>query len=241
LARFETYVCTNLALQVLLIVFLGASSAMFLLVSARGADTAVGFEGPGITLFTTFRMMILGDFDTAEFVVGGDANQWVIRVVFVLTMVLVLIILLNLLIALLSDSYEKIQDRAYIEFQLARGRIVLAQEALFFESQFNDPALFPRYVHVLVEQGKNIPKVQPDEWQGVLGKLVSDMAGVKTELKGQVDKAADATKEQMTAMSAKMDSLEEKLSLLLTHIVPKIPIVTDGDDAEPDTVSKPRA
>jgi hypothetical protein len=148
---------------VLLIVFLGASSALYLLAST--SDDAVGFGGPAHAMLTVFRMLVFGDFATDEFVVGTEVNKWLIIVTFVVTMVLVSIVLLNLLIALLSDSYEKIQDRAYIEFQLARARIVVSHEKLFSVASLDNPILFPEYLHVKVERGKTDPKVAPTEWQ----------------------------------------------------------------------------
>jgi hypothetical protein len=65
------------------------------------------FRGAGQTLFFMFKMLLLGDFDTNLFLLGDYVA--LLQVLFVSSMMLTLIILLNLLIALMSDSYERIQ------------------------------------------------------------------------------------------------------------------------------------
>ena len=65
------------------------------------------FRGAGHTLFFMFKMLLLGDFDTDLFLLGEYVS--LLQVLFVFSMMLTLIILLNLLIALMSDSYERIQ------------------------------------------------------------------------------------------------------------------------------------
>ena len=65
------------------------------------------FQRTGQTLFFMFKMLLLGDFDTDLFLLGDYGP--LLQVLFVISMMLTLIILLNLLIALMSDSYERIQ------------------------------------------------------------------------------------------------------------------------------------
>jgi hypothetical protein len=65
------------------------------------------FRGVGQTLFFMFKMLLLGDSDTNLFESGEYGA--LLQVLFVLSMMLTLIILLNLLIALMSGSYERIQ------------------------------------------------------------------------------------------------------------------------------------
>jgi hypothetical protein len=70
------------------------------------------FQGAGKTLFFMFNMLLLGDFDTNLFLLGEYVA--LLQVLFVSSMMLTLIILLNLLIALMSDSYGRIQVTIYL-------------------------------------------------------------------------------------------------------------------------------
>jgi hypothetical protein len=72
-----------------------------------GSGSNNPFRGAGQTLFFMFKMLLLGDFDTDLFLLGEYVA--LLQVLFVSSMMLTLIILLNLLIALMSDSYERIQ------------------------------------------------------------------------------------------------------------------------------------
>jgi hypothetical protein len=74
---------------------------------SNGSGSNNPFRGAGQTLFFMFKMLLLGDFDTNLFLLGEYVA--LLQVLFVSSMMLTLIILLNLLIALMSDSYERIQ------------------------------------------------------------------------------------------------------------------------------------
>ena len=58
-------------------------------------------------------MLLQSDIDVNTLAVGEYAVA--VRLMFVAAMLLVPIVLLNLLIALMSDSYERIQDRAEVD------------------------------------------------------------------------------------------------------------------------------
>jgi hypothetical protein len=76
---------------------------------SNGNGSSNPFRGAGQTLFFMFKMLLLGDFDTDLFLLGEYVA--LLQVLFVSSMMLTLVILLNLLIALMSDSYERIQVR----------------------------------------------------------------------------------------------------------------------------------
>jgi hypothetical protein len=95
-------------LLVLLIALLAAGSAFYaLLHNSHDAEVTNPFRGPGPALFFMFNMLLLGNFDT-EAIVFGE-YQGLVQLLIVWVMLFTLIILLNLLIALMSDSYERIQ------------------------------------------------------------------------------------------------------------------------------------
>jgi hypothetical protein len=100
-------------LLILLIALFATGSAFYALLHDAQPDTDSGneilnpFRAPGPTLFFMFNMLLLGDFDTDSFLFGE--YQWLVKSLFALGMLFTLIILLNLLIARMSDSYERIQ------------------------------------------------------------------------------------------------------------------------------------
>ena len=78
--------------------------------------------------YEVFKILIIinSDYSSADFVVGPYSI--LIQILFVISMVFVPIVLLNLLIALISDSFERIQDRAQMELTFLRAKIVVELE-----------------------------------------------------------------------------------------------------------------
>ena len=68
----------------------------------------------------------------------------------------------------MSDSYERIQDQADVQFQFLRAGILLEQESFFSTDEFNDKKKFPKHLHVLVPKGQNQALAAASQWQGVL-------------------------------------------------------------------------
>ncbi|EGD76392.1 hypothetical protein PTSG_07515 [Salpingoeca rosetta] len=132
-------------------------------------DTTLLVEGlgdPANGLLLMFNMLLLADFELDTF--DGDYVA-LLRILFVISMVLVPVVLLNLLIALMSDLYERIQDRADIEFQLLRARVLREQDAWLTQEEQMDARRFPMWLHVLVPKGSGVGRDGGSvQWQGVL-------------------------------------------------------------------------
>eukprot|EP00054_Salpingoeca_dolichothecata_P035120 m.4589 g.4589 ORF g.4589 m.4589 type:complete len:314 (+) comp5087_c0_seq1:2942-3883(+) len=138
------------------------------------AEENSGFSSPGTALFTSFNMVLLGDFDTNEFTTGRF--EVLLQILFVISMMLIMIVLLNLLIALMSDSYERIQDGVDNEIFRLRARLVLELEPQLGRKARTNKALYPTFLHVLTPQGKATNPSQSTRWQGVLHDLKSHMS-----------------------------------------------------------------
>jgi len=169
---------------VVLSISIGAVTNSFYLMLHHEPDSS-GFADAGDALYTMFNMLLLVDYDTDGFVVGPYSI--LIQFIFVASMVVVPIVLLNLLIALMSDSYERIQDRAEIELQLLRATIILEQENFFSNSDFDNKKWFPPVLQVLVPRGQNKPTSTSSQWQGVLNALKQKVDDKIDSLDSKVD------------------------------------------------------
>ncbi|KAL1503443.1 hypothetical protein AB1Y20_011931 [Prymnesium parvum] len=130
---------------VVVYVLLVSTVAFLLLLETNGAQD---YGSIGIGTFTTFRLL-LGDFDPEIYVDGQ--NVTLATAVFVITMFFVNIVLLNMLIALMTDTWTKLQsERRFLGLQ---GRAQLLNE---FEARMSEKALertdwFPKWLHVIKE------------------------------------------------------------------------------------------
>lgn len=142
-------------------------TSLTLLLPEKQGYERLGDAGNG--LYITFNMLLLGDFESDLF----DGEYVVlVRLLFVFTMVLVSIVLLNLLIAIMGDSYTRISEKADLEFQALRASILLEQELFMTRKERANPRNFPRWLQVLVPSGKGVGQTDSGAvWQGVLGAI----------------------------------------------------------------------
>jgi hypothetical protein len=195
---------------------LAAANAFYVLLKnepcdASDPDCKQLFSNPADALFTMFNMLILSAFERESIVRGP--YQVLLHLIFVITMILVPIVLLNLLIALMSDSYEHIQDRSVQELLYLKATIILEQEQFMKEKELTRKDWFPRFLHLLVPRGQNMAKggkIAMGAYQGVLN-----------ELKGRLDERIGGVEEKMSVveghvrkMAQDMVEIRELLSII---------------------------
>eukprot|EP00808_Paulinella_micropora_P021872 g71720.t1 len=158
-------------LLVLSIAIFAVANAFFILLRPECLHSGcadANYANPLTTLLFSFTMLILADFDLS--VMSSSSFFPLLALLFVVSMIFITIILLNLLIALMSDSFERIQDRAMMEFELQRGRLVNDHDAFMSKQDYDSQEFFPSYLFVLVPKNSARNSWQGD-WTGVLGTL----------------------------------------------------------------------
>lgn len=134
--------CVDIQFFVLIlgIFILAAGNSFFLLFAECEADECdAGWTTPTNTIYSAFNMLILGDFDGAA--IDGTNEYHVTRTVFVLSQFIVAIVLLNLLIAIMGETYGAINDKAELEFYKLRADLLVELE--IFESPSSASTNFP--------------------------------------------------------------------------------------------------
>lgn len=149
-------------LLVLVVGVLATGNAFYVLLRH---EKEPGFSDTKELSLSMFKMLILGDFDTDHIVKGPFKH--VNAVLFALSMVLVPLILLNLLIAMMSTSYERIKEETEKELNLLRAKLILemevsnlasmcAKEQKQSKEQENEPkerkSKVQEYIHVMISQ-----------------------------------------------------------------------------------------
>lgn len=77
---------------------------------------------------TTFGMM-LGEFDAGYFYYSDSSV--VAIVLFMVYMIIMMVILINLLIAVMGDSFDRIKDQEEISFYVAKAKVIQDVESKF--------------------------------------------------------------------------------------------------------------
>eukprot|EP00298_Acanthocystis_sp_HF-20_P006887 c16621_g1_i3.p1 GENE.c16621_g1_i3~~c16621_g1_i3.p1 ORF type:complete len:296 (+),score=86.73 c16621_g1_i3:23-889(+) len=197
---------------VLGILIFGVTSSLYAIFSQTGVSE---YESVIRALFSVFNMLLFNVYDFNDFVVenkkannngeNNDSEVIIAKVIFSVSMILVSIVLLNLLIALMSDSYERIQDQSALEIQKLRAKILLEIEMFMTEEELNNQENFPLYLHVLTEKGSDRSE-NKSQWLGVLGAIKAH-APSKNEIKIQVNEI----KKELEELKQKMNTILEIL------------------------------
>merc|ERR1711871_90911 len=122
-------------------------------------------------------------------------------------MFIVVIVLLNMLIALMGDSYDNVTENIQIESIRARAR-VCADLLIDVDSKNN---IFCEWLHVCVAKDENTFSNR-STWEGKLKAMKREIGSVKKEMK----KEMNGVKKDMEDMNKKLDAKLDAIMELLT-------------------------
>jgi hypothetical protein len=163
-----------------------------------------------------FDMLIMGSFSGSDFDFGSYSA--VLKVIYALVRVLVSVVLLNLLIALMNNSFSAISERSGLEISMLRASIIVEQELLMSERRSETRDSFGNIstswcdtVNVAVKQKS----------EAVLDKMASIESASKTNTRDSTDKQQTDIKrveDQLKAISDKQQTDINSLSNQLEAI-----------------------
>jgi hypothetical protein len=213
----------------LLLILLWGFSVSFAVAMPKNKAFMDANSGPLIGLLTSFEA-IVGSFDMNNF------ENLESMVFFVLYLSVMVIIMLNLLIAIMSDSYEKVKESEVVEARKLRAETIIAEEKLMSDRDRANADYFPRYLQVLRATDGTEQK-----WSGLSGKMVSEILKVKKQLaqterglkqqadqqieqvkeqvKGQMEEMKEQVKEQVTQLKGQMEEMKEQIHGMKTEII----------------------
>ena len=147
-------------------------------------------------VFATYRIGTLGDFDADEFV-----EQWQLHGLFNLCTFIVTVVLLNVLIAVISDTFDRLLERSESSSVKSRAQLIAEIEIIFGPK---DPL---PYI-VLSQNGEG----EVDEWNGRVGALKEKIDASQREIL-QVVSQMEANMTQMEDRShKKIEEMQEMMA-----------------------------
>ena len=185
---------------VLAILIMATTSSFYVLLHRLQAGTDLPFRPPAAALFSLHATLLYGEFDAGELFVGEYSV--LLYLIFALAMALVLLCALNLLISIMSDSYERIQERATDEFRLLRGRLLVDLAAQLSPEERHQHQ--PPWLHVVVPCDVfdgSVHEDADDSWNGMLGSL-----------RNEIRAAANASRDAHANLAARLDAIERQLA-----------------------------
>ena len=112
------------------------------------------------------------------------------------------VLLLNLLIAIMGDSYEQVKEVERLEGLLERAKIIVDYERLY-------PRIhtYPKYLHLLektVEGGGNVAR---PPWEGVSGKVKQEIGQLERKLEARLAQSEAKLLQSADERSRQIDDL----------------------------------
>ena len=128
---------------------------------------------------------------------------------------LVVIVMLNMLIAIMADSFDNVQENLKIQSFRAKAR-VCADLLIDFSPQHS---LFKQqYLHICTvkdEAGENAMVSNQSQWEGRLKAVKREIKGVRDGLKGEMQDVEERLRGEMTELKGKMAGLNTKIDKIL--------------------------
>jgi len=173
-------------------------------------------------LLTSYEMM-LGAWDLdqfADYKPGGIDRLAVLSVIaFVLYTGFVLIVAMNLLIAIMGDSYDRVRESQAVHGRLQRAEALVAMDWLVRRVGCRETC-FPAFLHVLAaadEDEGGGGDGDGDDWGGRLKQLKRTVNAIPSEIEQRLVTKADL-KADMAAMEAKMEAKFDEIRALLMQL-----------------------
>ena len=182
-------------LGILLVILAGFATAFTWLVPS----SEEGYASLPDVFYTLYNVMIGGGADDVYF--AGSRSPEVSIALYFSFMLIVAIVLLNLLIAIMGDSFDRVQENAEDVFQRERAGQLVEMELNMTNEELKNEEYFPKYVDVLMAaDGSGSDSGAGEEWSGRINILRKHMDArqkeSQKEMKEQVEDLEKKMKEQ---------------------------------------------
>eukprot|EP00347_Sterkiella_histriomuscorum_P019929 403339764 len=191
---------------------------IFTLLKIKTSPDNIEYEG--INYFGYFIMAFrasTGDFQIDNFYELEDAHIIFAWIVWISAVLFLNIILLNFIIAVISESYEKVMQKMVAESYRVKAELIKERESYFSDEELNNEKYFPSYIIYRRPVEDQIDDNQ--EWQGFVKDLKKSIFKTQTEIiKAEKEtlqyvKTVEMTvKDLQTTVDEMKSSLETKLA-----------------------------
>jgi len=102
------------------------------------------------------------------------------NLLYVIFVFMIPIVMLNLLIAIMSDSYAAIQENSTSEFLLEKAKALAEIECFMSPAERSRKDWFPNYLHLLIQSDavEGTGFEQKEEWTGMVHRITTEIAKV---------------------------------------------------------------
>ena len=158
--------------------------------------------------------MLLGDFDVEEFQVEGSKVQTDSALIaFSMYMLFGPIVTMNLLIAIMGDSYDFVRENQRLYGLKEKAKALYDIDHTFFTIEyFRKDKYFPKYLHVLTRKDGDSIDDEEEKWEGHLKKLKREIQKNAKEMTEKMENNSTQLKKEMAEMKKEIqENISEKM------------------------------
>ena len=170
------------------------------------------YNGALMTMYTVWNMLMLGSFERPYTAPHLTVRALMRAAIFLIVSFLVSVVVLNALIALMGDSWERVQANALTRGARGRGRLIVEMQQIMWRKP---PDLFPDFVHVL-RRKEAVVKASDSEWTGRVTKLMDHTDRKQEEVKAEVESVKAEVNAKVESVNAKVELAIQKMKQLVS-------------------------
>ena len=191
-----------------------------------------GYIDPFTAAFTSYSMMAMGDFEQESY-----NDSALLATVFLYATFIVNIVFLNALIAIMGDTYDKVQETRLERSRLQRGKLLIEIQSLMTEADLDNTELFPKWVHAIVKRSEDKDK---NDWAGRIHAVSKEVKAVVAKLHEQSEAKFAQMHKHTEAKLAQLHELQAKQQAKMDERQEKVPSIVErlgagGPSASPPT------
>ena len=194
--------------------FSAGFSVSFAVSMPDNAAFEVSAGGPIDGILTSFKA-ILGSFKM------GDYTNFESKTFFVIFLLLNVIVMLNLLIAIMTDTFERVKESEELQGRRLKAEKIIIEMKQMSDKEKANPDFFPPFLQVL-----EADEAKEDTWSGLGGKIASEIEKTEVARRKDVEKADHAMAEMRTSMEATVDSKISKVEAKVGSVEAKVDKIT---------------
>ena len=144
-----------------------------------------------------------------------ESSTLSVVLVTVLFMAIVVVVLLNMLIAIMGDSYEKVKESERVEALRERAQIIVEAE---LSSRHRHK--YHKYMH-FVDATDSSELVSFEHWDGITGRVKQLLEAQDGRMKNQLKGEMDAVRGEMDTVRGELRDIKQLLASVASQLKSK--------------------
>eukprot|EP00347_Sterkiella_histriomuscorum_P008450 403345053 len=183
-------------------------------------------EYQGIGIFAYIMMAFRtssGDFNVDSYKDQSSSLVIISWVIWIIAVMLLNVMFMNFIIAVISESYEKVMQKLVAESYRVKVQMIVERELHFSEEELTSEKYFPKYL--ILRRPVSSSEGENGEWQGFVKDIKNTIKTASTKQKSDIQYLIQAQSEKSQVQNNKLQSQTEKIELQSENLKSEVQII----------------